>query len=1021
MPKLEVTVLGTPVVELDGKPIDFPYKKVEALLYYLVVKKKTRRNKLASLLWGDMEESKAKKNLRNALYQLKKTVGDQVIETPDRFIVTLDDNCDLQLDLDEFLANKDASSIKLYEGEFLNDFLVKNASEFNDWVFEQMNYCEQLYIKLLKQQIKECKAAGQLQQGISYLETLLEVNEFDEIAYRDLMEFYSEQGNIAKAIETYKLLEDQLETKLGITPDKKTVELLQNIKENISANIEEDNSIDKEFIGREEELEAVMNLLYRFTAGAQNHSCFVFGEAGIGKTELVRQALASVRLENCLVVKTNCYQAEERYIFKPWKNILQQLKEQINLANIDLPPLWKRAISFLFPSILTEDDESALDELVNCDSIQYQSAVEALLFLVSEIAKEQKLVLVFEDLQWCDDRSLLLLRNLIRENENNNILVLATSRNQRRERVEEFFADLKRHDLLTEITLNRLNLSEVKDFAQKTLPDYQFSKDLLIKIHQETEGNIFFLVELLNLLAEDGKEEALANLLTVKSKNILRNRVLSVSKEAQKILRLASICFDNFSYELLAAISDKNDLELIEILEELQNYYLIEELSVNQREGLTYRFTHSKLREFIYEQQSRSRVRLLHRRIAQFFEEQLQETARSRNYYSKLIHHYSQAGDKFKHLTYLIKEAEMYFYYTHELFPIISDRRLAKDNILSFNQEWPQYYLSKVEDLLKEIEWKSDNSFELRKMEVKFLNLQSHFLIAQGDYEAAIDQIEKLINEAKLINDYGILLEAYEKMASLGIQKENTNLIEKNAVEMYDLAKKQKANVKEGIALRFLGIVRLYQRQYSKAEELFNQALDVFKEAETVRKKYTLGIATVYNYLGEVKRYQGEFEQAINFYQHSIDLCENQDILSGVGIFYVNAGQMFYKLENYKKAQNYFFQSLKIFQQLRTIWGYSVIANSFMALLSIQTGSYKEAYDYIVNSDAIIEQCYKRYWAGILLRSKAEIAKQMNNDNQLREVFSDRLDLDYRKYAQQALDIFEAIGADYEVELMKKL
>lgn len=92
-----------------------------------------------------------------------------------------------------------------------------------------------------------------------------------------------------------------------------------------------------------------------------------------------------------------------------------------------------------------------------------------------------------------------------------------------------------------------------------------------------------------------------------------------------------------------------------------------------------------------------------------------------------------------------------------------------------------------------------------------------------------------------------------------------------------------------------------------------------------------------------------------------------------------------------------------------------------MALLSIQTGSYKEAYDYIVNSDAIIEQCYKRYWAGILLRSKAEIAKQMNNDNQLREVFSDRLDLDYRKYAQQALDIFEAIGADYEVELMKKL
>ncbi|MBM7625000.1 AAA family ATPase [Sporohalobacter salinus] len=1020
MPKLKVTVLGTPEVKLNGKPIDFPYKKVEALLYYIVVEKKTRRNKLASLLWGDMEESKAKKNLRNALYQLKKTVGENIIETPDRFIVTLDNNCDLQLDLDEFLDNRDESSIELYKGGFLSEFLIKNAQEFNDWVFEQMNYCEQLYIKLLKKQIKKYKEKGQIQQGISYLEALLEVNKFDEIAYRDLMEFYSKQGNIAKAIETYKLLEERLETKLGITPDKKTVELLQTIKENMSANLEENEPIDRDFIGREEELEELMNILYWFTADAESHSCFVFGEAGIGKTALIQQALSSVKLDNCLVVRTNCYQAEERYVFKPWKNILQQFKEKIDLTNIDLPPLWRRSISFLFPSILSEGEQESLDEMANCGSIQYQSAVEALLFLLSKIAENRKLILVFEDLQWCDDRSLLLLRNLIRENKNNNILVLATSRNQRKERVEEFFSDLKRYDLLREMTLVRLNLPEVKNFAQKTLPDYQFSENLLIKIHKETEGNIFFLVELLNLLVESGKEEALTNLLTVKSKNILRNRILSVSKEAQKILRLASICFDKFSYDLLAAISDKNDFELIEILEELQSYYLIEEVST-QEDSPIYCFTHSKLREFIYEQQPLPRVRLLHRRIAQFFEEQLQEEERNRNRYSKLIHHYSRAGDKLKYLTYLIKEAEIYFYYTHELFPIISDRRLAKDNILSFNQEWPQYYLSKIENLLKEIEWESDNSFELRKMEVKFLNLQSHFLIAQGDYEAAIDQIEKLISEAKLINGNEILLEAYEKMASLGIQKEDTDLIEKNAVKMYNLSKKEDAVVKEGISLRFLGIARLYQRQYSKAEKLFNQALDVFKEAETVRKKYTLGIATVYNYLGEVKRYQGKFEQAINFYQYSINLCEKQDILSGLGIFYVNAGQVFYKLEKYKEAQKYFSHSLQIFRQLRTIWGYSVIANSFMALLSIQAGNYKEAYDYIVNSDTIIEQCYKRYWAGILMRTKAEIAKKMNSDNELKEIFNKSLNFDYHKYAQKALDIFEEIGTDYEIELVKEL
>ena len=63
MSEMKISLLGTPSVKnKKGEEIKFPYKKVEALFYYLLVKKKTSRNKLATLLWGDMPENKAKKN-----------------------------------------------------------------------------------------------------------------------------------------------------------------------------------------------------------------------------------------------------------------------------------------------------------------------------------------------------------------------------------------------------------------------------------------------------------------------------------------------------------------------------------------------------------------------------------------------------------------------------------------------------------------------------------------------------------------------------------------------------------------------------------------------------------------------------------------------------------------------------------------------------------------------------------------------------------------------------------------------
>ncbi|ADO76250.1 BTAD domain-containing putative transcriptional regulator [Halanaerobium praevalens] len=1010
--------MGRPLVKNQAdEEIKFPYQKVEALFYYLLVKKKASRNKLATLLWGEMPENKAKKNLRNALYQLKKSVGQDIISTPDRFIVKIAATEFLSLDLAKFLEKKPQAALKLYQGSFLKGFLLKNASEFNNWLLEQRNYYEQLYINHLKTEIGSCQKENKVEKAVSYLKTLIKTDTFNEKAYRELMQLYAQTDNSAKAIEVFKKLETELKKELGITPDQKTMALLQKIRDKISSELE-NNKQKHNFIFRKKESEKIITKLNQFIKTEKSYSFLISGEAGIGKTALIEQVIAAADLDNTLLLQTNCYQAEKNYIFKPWKDIMQQLKEEIDFEQIKLSPLWKKVIFFLFPSFLP-DEEISFAKMVNFDSIKYQSVIEALLFVLSKAAEAKKIIIVFEDLHWCDKKSLLLLRNLIRENQNNNILILATSRNQCWQRIENIFADLKEAKLLKNIELKRLTLPEVKKFSRKFLPNYNFTEELFTKIHKETEGNLFFLVELLNLLMQKKDSQALTEMLTAKSKNILSSRFFSVSKEAQKILIIASICFDKFSYELLAAVSGKKELQLIAIFEELQSFNLINEVEVRNNNRIFYQFTHSKLREFIYNKQSKFKVKILHKRIAQFIENDLAKQRTQRKQYSKLIYHYSRSGDKLKYLFYLIKEAENYMYYTHEIFPITNDQKLARDNVLDLNQEKSQNYLVKIESLFTEI--KNSPESNLKDMEAKYLNIKAHFLIGKGKYSQAILTLKLMLKNANSINNTKIKLNAYEQLAALGIQLEDLSLIKENAKKMNKCADILALKTKKGIAFRFLGIFNLYNKNYKKANKYFNKSLDLFRNAETITKKYTLGIASAYNYLGEVERYQGKLEKANQYYKYSINLCEQKNILSGLGIFYINSAQVYYEQSQFKLAEKQFKKSLAIYNELSTVWGYSSISYSYLSLIYLNKGQYFKAYNYLDKASSMLARFYKRYWSGIFLRAEAEISKKMKVNKEIKDVFSNKLSLNYQEYAVKAVSIFKDIGTNYELSTVKNL
>ena len=75
MSKIVCKLFGVPKITKDGQSVFLPYAKINALLYYILVSKVVSRDEVVGLLWPDEDEKIAKKNLRNAIYQAKKSWG----------------------------------------------------------------------------------------------------------------------------------------------------------------------------------------------------------------------------------------------------------------------------------------------------------------------------------------------------------------------------------------------------------------------------------------------------------------------------------------------------------------------------------------------------------------------------------------------------------------------------------------------------------------------------------------------------------------------------------------------------------------------------------------------------------------------------------------------------------------------------------------------------------------------------------------------------------------------------------
>jgi DNA-binding SARP family transcriptional activator len=341
MAHLSLSLLGPFQVTLEGQPVTgFKSNKVRALLAYLAVEadQPHHREVLAGLLWPDWPERDALSNLRYALSNLRRVIGDRTAQPPLLRITrdTLQFNTDSDFSLDiAVLADSGKGlgglsdlekAISLYRGSFLEGFSLPDAAPFEEWALLTRERLARQMSSVLLRLSAGYEERGEYEKAQACARRQLELDPWDEVAHRQLMRTLALLGQRSAALAQYETCHRVLAEELGVEPDEETTRLYERISagqlrsavsfpRRPDAAPEPSPFLDDElveaegpvFVARERELEQLGGFLDLALHG-QGRVVFVVGEAGSGKTALLQEFTrrAEVAHPELVVATGNC-------------------------------------------------------------------------------------------------------------------------------------------------------------------------------------------------------------------------------------------------------------------------------------------------------------------------------------------------------------------------------------------------------------------------------------------------------------------------------------------------------------------------------------------------------------------------------------------------------------------------------------------------------------------------------------------------------------------------------------------
>jgi DNA-binding SARP family transcriptional activator len=363
MAALKFFVLGSPRLERDGHLMHVERRRALALLAYLAVTgEHHQRDTLAALFWPEYDHTRARAALRRTLAALTKALGGQALEADRERIGVrrLGHRSDLWLDVDHFhtlLAmcrthdHPEADvcaaclpplvqAVGLYRGDFLAGFTLRDAPAFDDWQLFHAEALRGAFAGALERLVRGHSARDEFDVALEYARRWLALDPFHEPAHCVVMSLYAQMGKQHAALRQYAECVRYLERELGVSPQSDTTQLYEAIRDKRftpaiaqappvpvihqqpqahgarvqnsreAAPAEQsilllDRLVRGTLIGRERQVQQ-MRALWRRARDGEGAVLLISGEAGVGKTRLVRELVTVAKTSNVRLLTGAC-------------------------------------------------------------------------------------------------------------------------------------------------------------------------------------------------------------------------------------------------------------------------------------------------------------------------------------------------------------------------------------------------------------------------------------------------------------------------------------------------------------------------------------------------------------------------------------------------------------------------------------------------------------------------------------------------------------------------------------------
>jgi DNA-binding CsgD family transcriptional regulator len=369
----------------------------------------------------------------------------------------------------------------------------------------------------------------------------------------------------------------------------------------LAAHLAPGSSTIPPLVGRERELLLLRATFDAMLAG-RGSLILIGGEAGIGKTALVNAIVHEAADEDALILTGHCYDLTVTPPYGPWQDLIDRYHPASGEASLS---------GFV----------SALRSL-GSEAVVFHQARD----FVFDLAAGHPLVLVLEDVHCADQDSLDLLRYLARSISNHRILLIVTYRNDevtRRHPLFAFLPLLVRESDAQLLELRRLAEADIRTLVRERYGLCEADENRLVDhLQGHADGIRLFLQEMLRSLVADRVLQwcdgtwTLGELkkLPVPSliHQVIERRLLHVNPATRELLRVAAVIGEEVSLDLWQEVSEVSDDDLIAVSEQIANTHLMEEILGSS----TVRFSHSLVRQALYDETPLPRRRRLHRRVA---------------------------------------------------------------------------------------------------------------------------------------------------------------------------------------------------------------------------------------------------------------------------------------------------------------------------------------------------------------------------------------------------------------------